>query len=32
MLPYERFQAWKLSYQLTLEVYRVTAAFPKHEL
>jgi len=32
VLPYERFQAWKLSYQLTLEVYRVTATFPKHEL
>ena len=32
MLPYERFQAWKLSYQLTLEIYRVTASFPKHEL
>lgn len=32
MLPYERFQAWKLSYQLTLDVYKVTAAFPKHEL
>lgn len=32
MLPYERFQAWKLSYELTLEVYRVTKSFPKHEL
>src|SRR4051812_41363488 len=32
MLPYERFQAWKLSYQLTLEVYRLTTSFPKHEL
>jgi len=32
VLPDERFQAWKLSYQLTLEVYRVTATFPKHEL
>jgi len=32
VLPYERFQAWKLSYQLTLDVYRVTATFPKHEL
>ena len=32
MLPYERFQAWKVSYQLTLDVYRVTASFPKHEL
>src|SRR6266850_2340243 len=32
MLPYERFQAWKLSYQLTLDVYRLTTSFPKHEL
>ena len=32
MLPYERFQAWQLSYELTLEVYRVTTSFPKHEL
>ena len=32
MLPYERFQAWTLSYRLTLEVYRLTASFPKHEL
>jgi four helix bundle protein len=32
MLPYERFQAWQLSYQLTLDVYRITATFPKHEL
>lgn len=32
MLPYERFQAWKVSYELTLDVYRVTTSFPKHEL
>jgi four helix bundle protein len=32
VLPYERFQAWKLSYQLTIEIYRLTASFPKHEL
>jgi four helix bundle protein len=32
MMPYERFQAWKVAYQLTLDVYRVTTAFPKHEL
>jgi four helix bundle protein len=32
MMPYERFQAWKLSYRLTLEVYRVTTSFPKYEL
>jgi len=32
VLPYERFQAWKLSYELTLAVYRITAPFPKYEL
>src|SRR5947207_15699923 len=32
MLPYARFRAWKLSYELTLDVYRITATFPKHEL
>jgi len=32
VLPYERFQAWKPSYELTLDVYRITATFPKHEL
>ena len=32
MLPYERFEAWKRSYELALQVYRVTLAFPKHEL
>ena len=32
VLPYERFQAWKLSYQLTLDIYRATSSFPKHEL
>jgi len=30
--PYERFQAWQLSYQLVLKVYSATDAFPKHEL
>lgn len=28
----ERWQAWKLSYQLALAVYRETASYPKHEL
>ncbi len=32
MLPYERLTAWKLCYDLVLEVYRSTANFPKHEL
>jgi len=30
--PYERFQAWQLSYKLVLKVYAATDAFPKHEL
>jgi four helix bundle protein len=32
VLPYERFKAWQLSYELTLVVYQVTTSFPKHEL
>ena len=32
MLPYERFAAWKLCYQLALHVYKATARFPKSEL
>jgi len=32
MIPYERFAAWKLCYQLTLDVYKATTAFPKSEL
>ena len=32
MMPYERFEAWKLCDELALAVYRVTQAFPKHEL
>jgi four helix bundle protein len=32
MLPCERFAAWRESYQLTLETYRVTEALPKWEL
>jgi len=32
VLPYERFAAWKLCYQLVLDVYRATAGFPKSEL
>jgi len=32
MEPYERFVAWKESYGLVLEIYRVTQSFPKYEL
>lgn len=32
MAPYERLDAWKLSYAFSLELYRASAAFPKHEL
>jgi hypothetical protein len=31
MMPYERFQAWQLSHQLALEVYRITDGWPKEE-
>jgi len=30
--PYERFDAWRLSHQLALEVYRVTSDWPKGEM
>jgi four helix bundle protein len=32
MVPYERFKAWKLCHQLTLETYRITKSFPRDEL
>src|SRR2546428_11073883 len=32
LMPYERFEAWNLCDELALAVYRVTHAFPKHEL
>ena len=32
MLAHERLQAWRLSHELVLAVYSVTASFPKHEL
>ena len=32
MMPYERFQAWKLGHELTLETYRITKHFPREEL
>ena len=32
MARYDRFEAWKKSHHLALEVYRITASFPRHEL
>jgi four helix bundle protein len=32
MMPYERFRAWQACDELVIAVYRVTAAFPRHEL
>jgi four helix bundle protein len=31
MVPYERFDAWKIAHQLALDVYRVTDAWPTNE-
>jgi four helix bundle protein len=31
MVPYERFDAWKVSHQLALQVYRVTETWPVNE-
>ena len=31
MMPYERFEAWRLCHQLVLQVYRVTRSFPSEE-
>ena len=32
MMPYERLTAWQCCHALFLEIYRVTAGFPKSEL
>jgi four helix bundle protein len=32
MMPFERLTAWQCCHELFLETYRVTRAFPKHEL
>ncbi len=32
MMPYERFRAWRACDELVVAVYRVTGAFPRHEL
>src|SRR5215210_443529 len=31
MVPYERFDAWKIAHQLALEVYKVTDGWPTNE-
>jgi len=32
MMPYERFEAWKVCDELAVQVYQVTKLFPKYEL
>jgi len=32
MMPYQRLTAWQAAHELALVTYRVTDAFPKHEL
>jgi four helix bundle protein len=32
MMPYEKYDAWKVSHSLALEVYRTTEEWPKSEL
>jgi four helix bundle protein len=31
MVPYERFDAWKIAHQLALEVYAITERWPANE-
>jgi four helix bundle protein len=31
MMPYEKFDAWRTSHQLALEVYNITSKWPKSE-
>lgn len=31
MMPYEEFEAWKVSHELALEVYRITEIWPSTE-
>jgi hypothetical protein len=31
MVPYERFDAWKMTHQLALQVYKVTESWPVSE-
>ena len=30
-MPYEKFEAWKVSHQLALEIYRITESWPTSE-
>jgi four helix bundle protein len=32
MMPYEKYDAWKVSHSLALEVYQITETWPKSEL
>jgi four helix bundle protein len=32
MMPYEKYEAWKSSHSLALEVYRITEQWPRSEL
>jgi four helix bundle protein len=31
MMPYEKFEAWRVTHRLALEVYRITATWPASE-
>jgi four helix bundle protein len=31
MMPYEKFEAWKVTHHLALETYRITEHWPAHE-
>jgi four helix bundle protein len=31
MMPYERFEAWKVAHELALEIYRITSQWPATE-
>jgi four helix bundle protein len=31
MVPYERFEAWKIAHQLALDIYKVTDTWPRDE-
>jgi four helix bundle protein len=31
MMPYEKFEAWKVTHQLAIEVFRITEQWPKSE-
>jgi four helix bundle protein len=31
MMPYEKFEAWKVTHKLALEIYRITTQWPPSE-